>query len=169
MPFALHPEYELIRVFGKVPGTFSPELKKKLSYLVVVWAAETEMLYFGPFSEPNPVGIGSEVRIGICEHVGWKTSPACRIYPLSQWPYIQVKRKIFSYKYRNGKVHICFLLIKKNMWLGPTGFPNFGPLFSNIATIYPNFCWTFLTVSSSRSLTNDYFFFIFRHLLISIF
>ena len=70
MPFALHPEYELIRVFGKVPGTFSPELKKKLSYLVVVWAAETEMLYFGPFSEPNPVGIGSEVRIGICEHVG---------------------------------------------------------------------------------------------------
>ena len=70
MPFALHPEYELIRLFGKVQGTFSPELKKKLSYLVVVWAAETEMLYFGPFLEPNPVGIGSEVRIGICEHVG---------------------------------------------------------------------------------------------------
>ena len=69
MPFALHPEYELIRVFGKVPGTFSPELRKKLSYLVVL-AAETEMLYFGPFSEPNPVGIGNEVRIGICEHVG---------------------------------------------------------------------------------------------------
>ena len=69
MPFALHPEYELIRVFGKVPDTFSPELRKKLSYLVVV-AAETEMLYFGPFSEPSPVGIDSEVRIGICEHVG---------------------------------------------------------------------------------------------------
>ena len=81
MPFALHPEYELIPVFGKVPGTFSPELKKKLSYLV---AAETEMLYFGPFSERNPVGIGNEVRIGIYEHVGLKTSPACRIYPLSQ-------------------------------------------------------------------------------------